>query len=218
MKTLAFLLVFCSLSSQAGVIWKYPWQKKSLTICYAKAEAAIRDIGVLRTHIFNWSVEEKETLERILAEEYSPSRTGIHFIGFQDCEKNPNAELVLFKARDGGLLGGQASIGPKRRGYVDGYPRAQGYVLLFELNRTNITHEFAHVAGLQHEHLHPEAFDSDPGCLRRILNSPAKVSEHYIYTPYSNDSVMNYCFTSSPGGDQVGLNSEDLINLRTLYP
>lgn len=218
MKAILPLLFLVMHSTHAGVLWKYPWQKKNLTTCYAKAEVDIRNIGVLRTHIFDWSQSEKDTLEMILAQEYSPERTGIHFSGFKDCDDVQSADLVLFKARDGGLLGGQASIGPKRRGYVAGYPMVQGYVLLYDLNRTNITHEFGHVAGLQHEHLHPEAFTEDPGCLRRILNAPAKSSEHYSYTPYNRTSVMNYCHTSAPGGDNVGLDPEDIRNLTHLYP
>lgn len=218
MKGFLFLLTFFSFAIQAGVIWKYPWQKKNLTTCYAKAEAEIRNIGALRTHIFNWSEEEKETLERLLAQEYSRSRTGISFSSFKDCEQSPNSDIVLFKARNGGLLGGQASIGPKRKGYVEGFPSAHGYVLLYDLNLTNVTHEFGHVLGLQHEHLHPEAFDEDPNCLRRILNAPAKLSEHYTYTPYNRTSIMNYCYTSAEGGDKIGLDAEDLENLRRLYP
>lgn len=217
MKALLPLLFLVMHSTHAGVIWKYPWQTKKISTCFAKEEKQIRDIGVLRTHIFNWSAEEKETLKALLAQEYSIERTGIEFGGFKDCEEFPKADIVLFKARDGGLLGGQASIGPKRKGYVAGYPEVRGYVLLYELNLTNVTHEFGHVLGLQHEHLHPQAFDEDPSCLRRILNNPSKVSEHYTYTPYNRTSIMNYCHTSAPGGDNLGLDNEDIKNLRNLY-
>ncbi len=218
MRFVILLISLISSSVSAGVIWKYPWQQKRISTCFTKAETKIRDIGVLRTHIHNWTPDEKETLQRLLAQEYSLKRTGIEFTGFENCDDDPKADIVLFKARNGGLLGGQASVGPKRKGFLEGYPLARGYVLLYDLNLTNITHEFGHVLGLQHEHLHPEAFDEDPGCLRRILNKPAKVSEHYIYTPYNRNSVMNYCHTSAPGGDQIGLDQEDIRNLRSIYP
>lgn len=218
MKPFTLLMLFSVLSAQAGVVFKYPWKKRVITTCYAQGESEVRNIGVLRTHIYDWSEEEKSTLENMLPQEYSYSRTGISFSGFRDCRNDQRADIILFKARNGGLLGGQASIGQKNPGYVQGYPEARGYVLLYDLNRTNITHEFGHVLGLQHEHLHPDAFTEDPNCLRRILNAPAKRSEHYTYTPYNRQSVMNYCLTSAAGGDDVGLDSEDIRNLLNLYP
>lgn len=217
MKALLPLLFLVMNSTHAGVVWKYPWQTKKISTCFTRAEAKIRDIGVLRTEIHDWSSEEKETLKQLLSQEYSIERTGVEFVGFKDCDAHPQADIVLFKARNGGLLGGQASVGPKRKGYVEGYPNARGYVLLYDLNLTNVTHEFGHVLGLQHEHLHPQAFDEDPSCLRRILNKPAKVSEHYTYTPYNRTSIMNYCHTSAPGGSNLGLDQEDIENLRTIY-
>lgn len=219
MKTLFLSLIFLSTQVSANVYSKYPWRStRSLSVCVAAAEAHPRQIGVLsRVVISSFHKTEVSVIQQWLEAEYSPERTGISFHGFSPCAE-AQADIILFRGSEGGLIGGQASLGPKRPGSVQGYPQARGYVLIYDIKKSSVVHEFGHVAGLMHEHLHPDAFSREGKCVQQFAGSPAAFDAQNFYSTYDYESVMNYCAVNAPGGESLGLSSGDLNALRELYP
>lgn len=213
---LIFLLVLFA-SAQAGVYSRQAWNTSNLTVCYAVAETPIRHLGVLKVKIASWSSPARAMVKNWVEAEYSSERTGIHFSGWSPCEEDPQADIVLFLGKEGGLLGGQASLGPRNPGTVARYPNARGYVLIYDLKKSTVVHEFGHVAGLMHEHLHPQIYQADPTCAHKLLNSPPRPDSLNEYVTYDRQSVMNYCALNAPGGENLGLSPGDLGNLQELY-
>ncbi len=219
MKALLLLTTLLSLDALANVYSKYPWRStRSLSVCYASPEAYPRSIGQLTSvQISSFKSLELTHIQNWIEEEYSSERTGITFYGFGPCSETV-ADIVLFKGSGGGLIGGQASVGPKNPGSVSGYPKARGYVLIYDIKKSSVVHEFGHVAGLMHEHLHPEAFSREGKCVQQFMRSPSPIDAQNFYTSYDYQSVMNYCAINGLGGENLGLSSGDLNALRELYP
>jgi hypothetical protein len=74
-------------------------------------------------------------------------------------------------------------------------------------------HEFGHVAGLRHEHIHPEAAN-DPNC--KVMGMDFNVTEKtydstQIVGEYDPNSIMNYCWLATL--DSNGLMMSELPNV-----
>ena len=214
------LMLYCFSMQQvlAGVSSRFPWRStQSLSVCFAAAEPTRRELGKLNFLPASWSKTNLQKIQNWIESEYTPERTGIHFYGWSSCQENRDADIVLFFAENGGLIGGQASLGPRNPGTVAGYPAARGYVMIYHLNKATAVHEFGHVAGLMHEHLHPQAFHKNARCVGNFLRSPAPMDPQNDYAEYDAQSVMNYCALNAPGGEDLGLSPGDLSILQRLY-
>ncbi|MFJ2715151.1 M12 family metallopeptidase [Pseudomonas sp. NPDC087346] len=104
--------------------------------------------------------------------------------------------------------------------------------------RASVLHEFGHVLGLHHEHLHPDAdipwnrkkvyevYASKWGMSKELvdLNIFTPISEHVMVGKYDQDSVMHYPVEKelTDGKLEVSLNSnissEDKRIIQILYP
>jgi hypothetical protein len=105
-----------------------------------------------------------------------------------------------------------------RPGEITGYPNAKSIIMLTTagIKKRTVIHEFGHVAGLGHEHLHPDAYNEDPKCSETKKNQ--KPDADFIYTPYDRHSAMNYCTFSNALNYPRGLSPKDVELLRSLYP
>jgi len=117
----------------------------------------------------------------------------------------------------------KVSVGYYRR---NSKPEKKVYLMFFEMNdvfensftsikrlQSTALHEFGHVAGLRHEHIHPEAMN-DSNC--KYMGTDFTVSEKTydttrIVSEYDPNSIMNYCWLAAL--DAKGLVMGELPNV-----
>jgi hypothetical protein len=224
MKYILLLSLFTT-SAMANIHTRNLWKHNEVTTCFGQAEEVLREEGPYVLKVRDWKDKEKEKLKAWVLEEYSPERTGIFFTGFEDCENAPDADVIIFKNKNSkfkaffaGALHGLALLGPYF-GEVAGYPKASSFVSISStgMDKGTVIHEFGHVAGLAHEHEHPNAWKEDPKrCSSIKENTFPKF--RLEYEPYDRDSVMNYCKIHGKEGKKLGLSPGDVALLRKLYP
>lgn len=221
MKWFFFLLI--PLAAVAGVHSDNPWSKREVKTCFGGNGPERPDSEDYKLEIRAWSRGDKAKIKQWVTEEYSEERTGIHFTGFGDCKDSPDADVVIFYNKNSriatyllGGLHGLSTIGP-HFGSVSGHPKAEGFISISKsgMDKGTVVHEFGHSAGLEHELLHPEAYENEKGkCDLAVFTVPRNGLE---YTEYDKDSVMNYCKLHGKGGSRLGLSPLDVELLKILY-
>lgn len=220
------LMLSSSVIAGVGKIDKV-WNRPEVTVCFASKDhkqTAIEydengSIKPIAAKVFGpWDESLKKKVMTWINAEYTKERTGVSFIGWQDCSDGIKKEDVAIyvssnkKSNVPSSMGqhGMASIG--RNGHVDvnTTKKAFAYFLHPDLVREdmknkvsaqnieqvfkqNIIHEFGHLAGLMHEH-DREEFAGDRECLkvmsRDVFESYAQAS---IYSPLIEvGDVKNY--------------------------
>lgn len=222
------VMFLASASSRASIYTQnYLWDKRELTTCFAD-DNRDRNNGPLVLKFREWKKSHKEKIKNWVQSEFTAERTGIHFVGFHDCEVNPDVDVAIFynknnklESRLFGGLDGLASLGTSLHteniGWLFGFKLINGFVAISKsgINKGTVIHEFGHVAGLMHEHDHPEAEKIEPNCK---YTEDWKILSGFMYEPYDANSVMNYCKLDKRGGKNVGLSSTDVDVLRRIYP
>jgi hypothetical protein len=193
------------------------WDKKEITVCFAEADDLNRAYSwdnEFKASV--WSKKDKLMAEEWVNSEYTETRTGVNFRGWLDCSETTEAEVILFYNKDnffksftGGVAGFSGSIGEFHYLKLAGYPQAKNFVVI---NRSGVAkrtliHEMGHVAGLQHEHLHPNAYNRSCKDI-----APRDLPAQFDYTEYDPNSVMNYC------NQMKTLSNGDLAILKKHYP
>ena len=202
------LVAITTQSSFAGIYSHIIWDKKNVEVCFAPGEEGKRDYGY-KLKVRDWSEKDKANVEKWANAEYKEERTGIHFVGWQSCSDAPYADVILFYNKNTklfGNLGGLASVGPTWK--IDNYPHAKAFAAISTsgMNAYVVLHELGHVAGLQHEHAHPEASSSCSLGKKEDFKNVA-------YDPYDKDSIMSYC-----NRNQKVIKQTEVDLLRRLYP
>lgn len=201
----------------------YLWKKHAIEVCFAKGEKGQRGEGAEAFKFRDWKKSDKEKVINWVNAEYSAERTGIYFVGFTDCGVNPDIDVAIFYNKNNKikahLLGGYdgiASLGTRGE-RISGYRRIRGYVAISKsgMDKGTVIHEFGHIAGLMHEHEHPDAINFEPEC--DLTSEWSHAFSEYVYEPYDKDSVMNYCKLFKRGGRRVGLSPRDVELLKRLY-
>jgi hypothetical protein len=217
-KILFFALIAINAqSAMANTYVKNLWNQNELVACFGKSAEERVNMGQYKFIIKDWKEKDKEDMKRWINEEFTAERTGIHFTGWLDCEESPNADIIIFYNKNskiksalfGGLQGIASNIGPATN-IVPGYPLARSSVTMSKsgLNKGTAVHEFGHVAGLAHEHIHPDA-NVRTGC----RDTKPMTMPGYVYEPFDAKSIMSYC--------SINLNrlsDKDVDLLRRLYP
>lgn len=197
----------------AGIATYNRWTISEINVCFADKNTEYHVRG-MEGPTRNWKPKEKELVQKVLEEEYTSARTGYTFVGFQDCDETENINVIVgvrngFSAHSIAGVKGVATTG-MAGAHITSYQGAQGAVILSPMgvSKTTIIHEFAHILGLEHEHLHPDA-KANTSSLCPYYSNDAERKRNLIYTDFDETSVMNYCYTFSPKGWKAGLSTKD---------
>lgn len=181
------------------------WPKKNITVCWAKKsdeQKICRTPGSFPEIEDDPSgnIELKDEIKQIISQEYSLEKTGIHFIGWNNCSESEHYDVMLFassflKAPLIEGAAGEACIGPCTN--FSSNQTGKPYVILgmnpinglklgpLDDLRMTALHEFGHLSGLYHEH------DNHP----KVILSLQQSNETVIPTSKLDEfSVMNYNF------------------------
>lgn len=203
----------------------YKWQKTNITTCWVDGEMDIDSFSEYHRQRLALALEGKTSilprtksrLQNLINREFTPARTGIHFTGWKSCDETKNPDLKIIPINSNATPLGRAPIG---RSYTSdnldngGFLRGSSYLYLnfradrsgslidpFEDIEVTFLHEMGHVAGLRHEHTHPEA-KADPACPSNYLAEPLS-SRSRVYSAYDPNSIMNYCFLDTVAHNSV---------------
>lgn len=219
-------VILLPLSLSASVVEpRVAWDKQNVSVCWGRHQDAIKisdsqaDFSFsLPQEIYELSPEKKRFLQQHIQGEFSTTRTGINFTGWNVC--NGTEDVILLTVdldtqfvphdRLDFTPSGVASIGQDgklergifsktRKGLAPNYAaitiphpdslRAQDW---FTIKR-GLIHELGHVAGLKHEQGREE-IKSYPQCQEYVGERLTRSS--LLTGIYDQYSVMNYCHTS----------------------
>jgi hypothetical protein len=193
---LTFLQVGHSRAPFSIAYEKTLWPNKSVRVCFGNAShysmtgmPAIDFSPNQKTSLKNGDVlgeipaDIRAKIKTIIQKEYTLSRTGIHFVGWETCA--PNAEnadaVILMGSKDFSFeFDGYAAVGRNLDGihnavenlekkafvYMN-YPGSyRGSATMPDQDFMNIlaVHEFGHLAGLAHENFRISKKNQDPNC------------------------------------------------------
>jgi hypothetical protein len=221
MKSLIVLFVISLQSAFAGLYTsEYLWPRNEVVVCFAQGEEDPREVedeyDVFKMKIRDWNKRDMKKVEKWVNEEFTNEMTGINFIGWKMCAETPEAEVILFYNKNfpshrffsGRLMGTTGSAGAFKIS-ISGYPAAVNFTAIGRsgMDKTTTIHEFGHIAGLGHEHNHPQA-EKTGSCK---YNDPYN-SQFFTASEYDPESIMSYCTTRS------SLSVKDSALLKKLYP
>jgi hypothetical protein len=208
-------MFFFAANGYASMFTYNRWQQNNVQVCFVDPDQDPAD----SLDISLFSAEQKNSVQAWLNEEYTEARTGIYFSGFQSCDQAINPDVVVYLRQEpvtvtsGRVELASATLGQTPTRPSIRYQSARGAVYLSQsgLNKSVVIHEFGHIAGLYHEHDHP---DADQACTYNNERDK-QVYAYRGYLPYDHDSIMSYCVINQD--KNRGLSSEDIQALRLLY-
>jgi hypothetical protein len=202
-------------------------------LIYFKEENLLKD----------WSEEEKIRIKNIITSEFTTEKTILTFSKFEDCRKSNDNDVILVRGTQTQDIYYTAlsSLGQNSLFKLDfksfQFPLPSSYekslidrksLVLLTLDdaknlESTILHEFGHLAGLRHEHIHSEAIN-DKNCARNGLkwlkDERAAVTSRF-YTEYDPSSIMNYCwldYISNVNREiKTELSKNDLKTIQGMY-
>ncbi len=184
----ALILPLGSMPLMAGILNlvepNVSWSNPEVRVCFANY-SQLKDTSfstyqykVTENSFSFFSDEQKLVIKNIVTKEYTPERTGIHFVGWNDCQSDPQSDVYIFNLEDkdqyftgtaslgeSGLLTFVDAKGPRKLNIMQRRKTSKKNYIAF--NTAFITtntlsfneklemvslHEFGHVAGLRHEH------------------------------------------------------------------
>lgn len=254
-------LIFLYLALTAGLAYsgsydpRLTWPNPTVIVCFTDEISQVGKTGHstdkknfskqdFEPEFFNY--EEQRKIEHLVTKEFTPKRTGIHYIGWLPCSKNPEADIYIIKAGDyshGGPLGWLGfEFGPVKlqgisdvgRGYTqediaNGYKKTKSAIVIKEdFSDYTVSHQFSLSAGMVHEHVR-KGFKEDPSCrefhgvydIRWTYNGKKRHSRHIKYHgEYDPMSITSYC-SKNLRREMRNINGElseqDLKTLRHMY-
>lgn len=222
MKTLILLTSLFVLSVHAGIIESHvKWKNTQVSVCflenasYLKNKVNPKDSKGLKIKPFTDT--EKDLIIRTIESEYTPELTGIHFVGWENCDESKKVDAIVSKSSKGINVVGFSLFGPTFEGRSSIGQAGIGKDLIFlpseytslvtlvEFSDPHtIAHEFGHLAGLRHEHIRMEAAD-DSVCRKTFMMTRSEYVTRFsrgdtiyksskLVTEYDPESVMSYCY------------------------
>jgi hypothetical protein len=196
------------------------WDKKRISVCFPSSTQQF-DLTEWKVYerdfeIGDFSQEEKLKIKEIVNLNFTVDRTGIHFIGWEDCDSLVSADIMIFKADDKSRkvwfkkkvpFKGISTIGQHKES------KFKASTVFSKVTPQTVVHEFGHASSLRHEHVHPN--------YRGWLSELELKGSAIPLTDYDYDSVMN-TYVRRHDGDKKKcsdycLSEKDLITLKTLY-
>lgn len=240
LKNIFSVLVLCSqIPTLQATIYEPAtvWDKNTVTVCFLDEQHQLGQTRFGTTDeefkkngfapTFN-SSEEKEIIKTTINNTFTKATTGIHFNGWKNCSEEATADVLIMKAEKvKGFIfkkrppfKGYASIGENgavtsEGRFVKSY-QTKPFVILYTFDPAIIVHEFGHLAGLRHEHVHPEAKKVDSSCYS-ALYSKEITTEYSVVTEYDRASIMNYCRINNKYNKSSALSSKDRETLLKIY-
>lgn len=252
MKKLLTLTTLFSLTSvTAGIIEPHTlWEKNDLSVCFYERESQLKNTNIESEQVaretFDFVPKKLSKRERVKIKEavlrnFTPELTGIHFVGFKSCDQMPDADIVVLEGRSKVFLfdtpgfNGRATIGENGIFSIRRVDGVKGFwmksskkptVVLRTTKAGTVIHEFGHIAGLRHEHIHEDSINDENCHKYSVTLDFNKLEEQYdskdIYTEYDPQSIMNYCWLQTRRNqlakhDGVILSQKDIDTLRHYY-
>lgn len=218
--SLSLVLFSFSFSAMAGMSNFMAWGKKDINVCFA-GKGTIIKVKNMPNGFANWKDQQKQYIADVLNREFLEERTGYRFVGFGDCEPEGKHDVVVVRKANYSphalTVKGSATVGYGLLAPSPNYKSARAAVLFTASgikNDSTIVHEFGHILGLKHEHLHPDAkAQAQSWC----SHYTSKTDRYYynMYTSFDEESVMNYC--RMQWDSKVGLSQGDVEHIRALY-
>jgi len=251
-----YAIVVGTLGTMPGISYSAPdafyepeflWPKQDVTVCFGTQEQIPRTeildpkkagLAAETLDYFRAFPPEVRTLIRSSIEaEYTRERTGIRFVGWNDCDPAALSDVVLLgfsapsesKAQLGYIPLGRASIGtsawdgthkldPSLKAFVFfDWKEAFGNAVSVRDFKHAVLHEFGHVAGLRHNHVSSD-YETDPFCIHsravsRVEKPGPRTMSYGAYDPFS---IMSYCLSEwgwKNGSAELYLSDEDIEKL-----
>ena len=197
------------------------WDISKINVCFAEKETEY-NIDDLKGFKRDLKPKEKQLIKNVLETEFTAEITGYTFVGFQDCKNTKNINVVIgvrkrFSKSSLSGISGMATVGPMKNSFTS-YNQARGAIVFSSIgiDKTTIVHEFGHILGLEHEHDHPDAkVRANKPCTH--YSERAEDFNNHIYGEFDETSVMNYCYTESSAGKNVGLSALDQQMILDIY-
>lgn len=210
------------------------WDKRDIKVCfydqpdqitltnYSLDKAQLKKQGFTPDFLSN---EAKAKIKTVIEANYTVDSTEINFYGWDGCSQSPDSDVIIMRAakidrkfwldKQVRFLG-KSSIGQ------GGVLTNQGFlfknlivkpVVLFKSTESGvISHEFGHLAGLRHEHVHPTA-KAKKECEHTLINENLSTA---VVNSYDPDSIMSYCKVTKQMEDGR-LSASDKALLKFIY-
>lgn len=231
-------LMALALNAQAAIYEpSTTWDKSNITVCFFDENNQIEQtrLGTTEkdfkkngfTPAF-LSEGEKNIIKNVINETFTKSQTGIHFVGWKNCSEEAMFDVIVMNAgKVKGLVfnkkapfKGFASIGENgyfsKEGYIGKKLETRPLVALQVFDLPIIVHEFGHIAGLRHEHVHPSAKKEDSSCSYALYAKESPIDQSTLIN-YDKASIMNYCRINNPYNKSAALSGHDKATLLKIY-
>ena len=239
-KNILYSLILCSqISTLKAAIYEPAtiWNKNKINVCFLDEQHQLEQTALgtteesFKKNGFTpafLTLEEKEIIKTTINNTFYPSITGIHFVGWKNCSQESMIDVIIMKAgKVKGLIfnkkapfKGFASIGENglltKEGYIGKKLESKALVALQVFDPAVIVHEFGHIAGLRHEHIHPEAKKIDSGCHSALYSKESPINDS-VLTTYDRASIMNYCRINNHYTKTSALSALDRETLLKIY-
>lgn len=250
---MAFNALLIINAANAGIIEpKTLWDKNQVVACFYNSKSQLdgtilKDYNHAKKHFKfrpkELSKNEKRKVVDVVLRNFSAARTGIHFVGFKDCSETPQYDVVVMEAKgtipllsrpsfNGRAVIGEEGVLSSLENGDTGFFGKSGLISTVALTVQKpgtIVHEFGHVAGLRHEHIHQDAYQ-DENCESPLVpldfDKPESIEKPHsttlFHTSYDSQSIMNYCWLKTEqrflnNSTSAILSQKDIETLKNFY-
>lgn len=252
--TILFLLFTIGLSFAGVTEPAIKWTKSQVTVCWGSSEhfreSTLSEEQERKQRMYKASEEDflpftnhqKQLIRNLITNEYTPVKTGIHYVGWEDCSSTlEKSDVILFRTERHDFPEGSASLA---NGIAEAQNNASYPVWIAKNYSTNkrfvmlktyrdpvlskvsddeslsitAVHEFGHLSALRHEHADHEYSQKDPNCKRAgFWSRDALSSSSKKMSTYDPNSIMSSCFMLLQVRKETGLNFKAKDQYSKLY-
>lgn len=211
------------------------WDKDEIVVCFLDDFSQLNDTTIRadnessRKQKFTpnfLDTNSKDRIKKVINTYYTKKLTGISFIGWKNCSESNEYDVMLMRGdkyqrkilpSKKPEFNAAAFIGDPSKETKYYHPKIKkGYIIFNKINDYVISHEFGHVAGLRHEHVHPDAVKVEKNCNAKYFTEDLSTA---VILEYDSASIMNYCRMPTYQKDSASgaLSHKDMKTLKELY-